>query len=78
MLYPLSKEFTPERAVKNYSSSLFGEGKDNLRYIVDGIDLRNTNLNMIKEKEEFFLKRVLQYAKVNRVKSENFFILTTK
>ena len=78
LLYPLSKEFTPERAVKNYSSSLFGEGKDNLRYIVDGIDLRNTNLNMIKEKEEFFLKRVLQYASVNRVKSENFFILTTK
>ena len=64
--------------MKNYSSSLFGEGKDNLRYIVDGIDLRNTNLNMIKEKEEFFLKRVLQYASVNRVKSENFFILTTK
>ena len=63
LLYPLSKELTPERAAKNYSSSLFGEGKDNIEYLIDGIDLRDTNIDAVKREEDAFLDRMKSRVK---------------
>jgi 5-methylcytosine-specific restriction enzyme subunit McrC len=58
LLYPLSKEYSNEKAFKNHSSSLFGEGKDNTQYIIDGIDLRDIDINAIKREENAFLNRM--------------------
>ncbi len=58
LLYPLSKEYSVEKATKNHSSSLYGEEKDNTQFIVDGIDLRDTSIGSIKRKESDFLDRI--------------------
>ena len=58
LLYPLSKEYSNEKASKNYSSSLFGEERDNTQFIVDGIDLRDTEISTIKREESAFLDRI--------------------
>ena len=64
LLYPLSKEYSKEREDKNYSGSLFGEGRDNTQYIIDGIDLRDIDINAIKREESQFLNRLLSRIKI--------------
>lgn len=58
LLYPLSKEYSDERASRNHARSLFGEGKDATQFFVDGIDLRDTAIDVIKREETDFLNRL--------------------
>ena len=64
LLYPLSEEYSKERGDKNYSGSLFGEGRDNTQSIIDGIDLRDIDINAIKREESQFLNRLLSRIKM--------------
>ena len=53
LIYPLSNKLTDEKEVKNSSSSLFGENKDNIQYFIDGIDLSDLNSTNIIIEEKF-------------------------
>ena len=63
LIYPLSNKLTDEKEVKNSSSSLFGENKDNIQYFIDGIDLSDLNSTNIIIEEKYFLDRI--YKKAN-------------
>ena len=58
LLYPLSKEYSEEKAIKNHASSLFGEEKDTTQFFVDGIHLKDMPLEAIKREEAKFLNRL--------------------
>lgn len=63
LLYPLSKEFSTERQLKNKSESLFNQETTNTRYLVDGIDYTDLTEEKVKREELNFLSRIANLQK---------------
>lgn len=58
LLYPLSKEFDSYRQLRNKANSLYAEEKNNIQFVVDGIDYSNLTDEKIKYEEVNFLDRI--------------------
>jgi 5-methylcytosine-specific restriction endonuclease McrBC regulatory subunit McrC len=58
LLYPLSKEFDNYRQERNKSNSLYAEEKNNIQFVVDGIDYSNLTEEKISTEEANFLDRI--------------------
>ena len=63
LLYPFSEEFNESIKRKSYSGSLFGQDKNNTKFLVEGIELQNCHQDGFdfKREEEKFLNRMLRY-----------------
>ena len=58
LLYPLSKEFSTDRQLKNKSETLFSQESTNTKYLVDGIDYTDLSEERIRKEETNFLNRI--------------------
>lgn len=63
LIYPLSEHFSKTRKDSNYTKTLYNEGTNKTRFIVDGIDFSQINEENIYEEEMKFLNRISSLIK---------------